>query len=128
MNRTGQDDGGALLYRTYRYIDRRLGALSGALDEDDILVVMSDHGIRTPMEHDRRALFVAAGRGIEPGRIPGSPPIREVSGWIADMLGVETGWPGSGDTEWVTREVTPADPPRTADRPLRPPAPPPPGS
>ncbi|MGD2113649.1 MAG: hypothetical protein PVG07_01250 [Acidobacteriota bacterium] len=101
MNRTGQDDGEALLYRTYRYMDRRLGALAGALDEDDVLIVMSDHGIRTPMEHDRRALFVVAGRDVEPGRIPGTPPIREVSGWIADMLGVETDWPGAGDVDWI---------------------------
>lgn len=110
MNRTVQDDGETLLYRVYRYLDHRLEALSKALDRDDVLLVMSDHGIRTPMEHDRRALFLAAGGGVAPGRIPGSPPIRTVSGWVADMLGVDTDWPGAGDTPWV------APPPESGPR------------
>lgn len=97
MNQTGRDDGDALMYRVYRYMDHRLGRLDGLLDQDDILIVMSDHGIRTPMEHDRHAVFLVSGRGIEPGRVPGTPPIREVSGWVADLLGVDTGWPGPGE-------------------------------
>lgn len=101
LQRTGQDDGDLLLYRAYRYIDRRLAELSGRLDGDDVLIVMSDHGIRTPLEHDHRALFLALGAGIEPGRSPGSPPIQEVSGWIADLLGMKVDWPGAGPEDWI---------------------------
>lgn len=98
---SGQDDGGAVLYRTYRYVDRRLGEIYRRLDADDTLIVMSDHGIRTPMEHDRRALFVALGAGVEPGRTDEVPPLQHVSGWIADLLGVDVDWPGNGTQEWI---------------------------
>ena len=96
MLRSGQDDGEHLLYRVYRYLDLRLAEVLAALDGDDALIVMSDHGIRTPMEHDRRALFIALGEGIEPGRIDGAPPIQHVSGWIADLFGLGVDWPGAG--------------------------------
>lgn len=125
MNRTEQDDGRALLYRTYRYMDRRLAELAAALDGDDVLIVMSDHGIRTAMEHDPRSLFVALGRDVESGRIPGSPPIRHASGWIADLLDVDVDWPGTGETDWITRLT---DPRRTERPPPPPPAPARPGS
>lgn len=101
MNRTGQDDGNPVLYRTYRYMDSRLAEVAEKLGPNDVLVVMSDHGIRTPMEHDRRALFVAVGDGVLPGRVEGTPPIREVAGWIADLLGVPTEWPGAGTASWI---------------------------
>jgi hypothetical protein len=98
---SGQDDGDLVLYRIYRYVDGRLAELHRALDGDDVLIVMSDHGIRTPMEHDRRAMFLALGGGIEPGRIEGEPPLQHVSGWVADLLGVEVDWPGAGTLEWI---------------------------
>ena len=103
MNRTGQDDGSRVLYRTYRYVDRRLAGVARRLRPGDVLIVMSDHGIRTPMEHDQRAMFVAIGNDIAPGRIDGSPPIREVTGWVADLMGVETDWPGAGTEDWIVR-------------------------
>jgi hypothetical protein len=93
---TGQDDGERLLHRVVRYVDRRLGELFDALDRDDILVVMSDHGIRTPLEHDQRALFVAAGGGVPPGRAAGQPALRGVGRLLADLLGVPTAWPATG--------------------------------
>jgi len=103
MNRTAQDDGSPLLYRTYRYVDQRLAGVARRLRPGDVLIVMSDHGIRTPMEHDHRAMFVALGTDIMPGRIDGSPAIREVTGWMADLMGVETDWPGAGSAHWITR-------------------------
>ena len=91
-----QDDGDAILYRAYRYVDLRLGELWSALDGNDVLVVMSDHGARTALEHDRAALFIAAGGGVEPGRIPGRPDLRGVPRLIADFFGVATEWPDEG--------------------------------
>lgn len=92
----GQDDGRGLLFSVYRYIDARLADVHGALDADDVLVVFSDHGIRTSMEHSRFAFFVADGAGIPPGRAPGTPALRGVSRALADLLGVQTAWPDGG--------------------------------
>ncbi len=101
VGRSGQDDGGATLYRVYRYMDRRLEELDHSLDGDDLLVVMSDHGIRTAMEHDPRAMFIAIGAGVPVGRIPGMPKIRGVSRMVADYLGVKTDWPATGLGPWT---------------------------
>ena len=91
-----QDDAGGLLYGLYRYLDLRVGELDAALDADDVLIVMSDHGIRTSMEHDPAAVFVAAGGGIPAGRAPGTPALRGVARYVADLLEVPTEWPDTG--------------------------------
>ncbi|MGH0032592.1 MAG: hypothetical protein ACQGVC_22600 [Myxococcota bacterium] len=92
----GRDDGGRLLYDVYRYIDARLGEVDAALDADDVLIVMSDHGIRTAMEHSEDAFFVAVGPGIPPGRIDGTPHLRGVPRALAELLGIATDWPDTG--------------------------------
>jgi hypothetical protein len=94
--RDGQDDGNRLLFEVYRYLDARLGSVSNALDADDFLVVMSDHGIRTAMEHDRPAIFVLAGPGVPAVRVSGTPSLRGVPRALAQLLGVETSWPEAG--------------------------------
>ncbi|MEM7410749.1 MAG: hypothetical protein AAF430_10985 [Myxococcota bacterium] len=98
--RAGQDDGNALLFSVYRYIDGRLGALLPTLDADDVLIVASDHGIRTAMEHDRPALFVAQGEGVPVGRAPGQPNLRGMARVIANLTQVETDWPETGIALW----------------------------
>jgi hypothetical protein len=100
--RDGQDDGQGLLFDVYRYIDARIGALHAHLDADDVLIVMSDHGIRTAMEHDRPALFVATGAGVPTGRAPGQPSLRGVSRVLADLLGIATTWPDTGVASWAS--------------------------
>ena len=107
--RDGQDDGSGLLFDVYRYIDARMGALHAFLDTDDVLIVMSDHGIRTAMEHDRPALFVATGAGVPVGRAPGTPSLRGVSRVLADLLGVSTAWPDTGIARWTTAIARKAD-------------------
>jgi len=92
----GQDDGHGLLFSTYRYIDARIAGVRDALDGDDVLIVMSDHGIRTAMEHSRSSLFVASGPRVPQGRAPGWPALRGVSRALADLLGVATSWPDTG--------------------------------
>jgi hypothetical protein len=99
--RGGQDDGGGLLFSTYRYIDARLGAVHELLDEDDIFVVMSDHGIRTAMEHSRFAFFVATGPGVPSGRAVGEPDLRGVPRVLAELFGVATDWPETGVAPWA---------------------------
>ena len=87
----------------YRYIDARLPELRSALDADDVLVVMSDHGIKTSMEHAPDALFVVVGGGVPRGRAPDSPDLGGVARVIASLVGVETDWPDSGVARWATR-------------------------
>jgi hypothetical protein len=106
----GQDDGAALLYEVYRYVDHRVGAISNALDADDVLLVLSDHGIRTAMQHDRHALFVAHGGGVPAGRAEGLPDLRGVSRVVADLLEVRTHWPETGIARWL--DARPAAPSR----------------
>jgi hypothetical protein len=108
--RGGQDDGERLLFEVYRYVDARLGEVDAALDADDVLVVMSDHGIRTAMEHSPQAIFVAAGGGIPPGRTAGEPDLRGVPRALAELLGVATEWPDSGLASFAALARAPANP------------------
>jgi hypothetical protein len=106
--RAGQDDGDRFLYDVYRYVDARLGDVDAALDEDDLLIVLSDHGIETGLEHDRACLFVAVGGGLPPGRVGGRPALRGVGRMLADLFGVETAWPATGVEAWVAELPPPA--------------------
>jgi hypothetical protein len=99
--RDGQDDGEGLLFSVYRYIDARIESVYERLDEDDVLIVMSDHGIRTSMEHSQDAIFVAAGGDVPAGRAEGRPSLRGVPRVVADLLGVETHWPDAGIAGWT---------------------------
>jgi hypothetical protein len=98
---TRQDDGRSNLLAAYRYIDARLGDLDAALDVDDVLVVMSDHGIRSAMEHESDALFVAVGGGVPSGRAAGRPDLRGVARTLAGLMGVDTVWPATGVAAWL---------------------------
>lgn len=100
--RGGQDDGARLLFEVYRYLDARVAEVEAALDADDVLVVMSDHGIRTAMEHSPQALFVATGAGVPAGRAAGDPDLRGVPRALADLMGVETPWPDAGVAPWAS--------------------------
>lgn len=96
LMRPTQDDGQATLLWAYRYIDSRLREVIEALDADDVLIVMSDHGIRTALEHDESAFFVAIGAGVPHGRVPGRPHLRGVPQLLAELLGVPADWPETG--------------------------------
>ena len=61
---------------------------------------MSDHGIRTAMEHSRHGIFVATGPGIPKGREAGRPALRGVSAVFGELLGVATDWPDTGVAPW----------------------------
>jgi hypothetical protein len=109
--RTAQDDGDGALFSYYRYIDLRLGQVARAMDGDDVLIVMSDHGIRTSMEHAPVAMFVAWGNGIPAGRVHGRPELYGISRVIADLAGVPTAWPDTGVAPWAADWHAGATPP-----------------
>jgi hypothetical protein len=99
----GQDDGVTALYEVYRYVDARIAAFQSTLDSDDYLVLMSDHGIRDPMQHAEDALFVVLGEGVPTGRAGGTPNLRGVPKVLADLLGVKVSWPDTGIAAWASR-------------------------
>jgi tetratricopeptide (TPR) repeat protein len=101
LMRPAQDDGLATLLWAYRYIDTRLAEVYAALDADDVLIVMSDHGIRTALEHEEDAFFVAVGEGVPHGRVPGMPHLRGFPELIARLFELETDWPDTGMASWV---------------------------
>jgi len=96
-----QDDGASPLLDAYRYIDARLAELYAAMDRDDLLIVLSDHGIRTPMEHEEDAIFVAIGEGVPRGRAPGTPGLDGVPRVLARLMGIERDWPDTGLAPWA---------------------------
>jgi hypothetical protein len=100
--RDGQDDGAPLLYDVYRYVDARIADVHARIDADDVFIVMSDHGIRTAMEHSPHGIFVATGPGIPQGRAAGRPALRGVSSVLANLLGVAADWPDTGVAPWST--------------------------
>ncbi len=97
----GQDDGQKLLYEVYRYVDERLGEVWNALDDDDVLLIVSDHGIRVAMQHDPAALLVAVGDGVPHGRAEGEPAFTGLARAVADLAGVPTDWPATGVAPWA---------------------------
>ena len=103
LTRQRQDNGEGVLLDVYRYIDSRLPELRAALDADDVLIVMSDHGIKTPMEHATDALFVAVGASVPQGRAQGAPALSGVPRVLASLLGIERDWPDSGVARFATR-------------------------
>jgi len=96
VTRAGQEDGDHPFFHFYRYLDYRVGQLHNALDEDDVLIVLSDHGIKTSLQHLEDAFFLAVGDSVPPGRIPETPDFTGVPRMLAELFGVETDWPDSG--------------------------------
>ena len=106
LDGAGQDDGEGPLLAAYRYIDDRLASLHALMDDDDWLVFLSDHGIRSSMQHEEDAIFVVLGDGVPPGRAPGRPSLRGVPRSLAAMFEIETNWPDTGLAPWLKRADT----------------------
>ncbi|MFO0689906.1 MAG: hypothetical protein U0900_14510 [Myxococcota bacterium] len=112
----GQDDGRGPLLDAYRYIDARLAQLDGLLDRDDWLVYLSDHGIRSSMQHEEDAIFAVLGEGVPTGRAPGKPALRGIPRSLAAMFGVATDWPETGTGPALAARGGPGQPaPRDAE-------------
>lgn len=87
---------GYFLMELYRYVDERLRAVASAIDDDDVLIVFSDHGMQGGIAHDRASLFIAYGGPVARGRHPGSPALRGIPRVFADLLGVPTTFEDTG--------------------------------
>lgn len=93
---TGVDDGRGALYTAYRYVDRRLGDVLRASDEDDVVIYMSDHGIENSLVHSPNAVFYAYGLG-RAGTVTGRPDLEGMPRLLTRLLGVQPDerWPAS---------------------------------
>lgn len=96
-----QDHGAGVLFDHYRYLDARTGDLLAQLDDDDWILVASDHGIRTSLQHDESAMFVLAGPGVVPGAVEGRPAWQGLARLIAELAGEEVDWPRSALSDLV---------------------------
>lgn len=67
---------GSLIDETYLEVDRRIGALLGGLGDEDLVVVLSDHGFQARQSslfqkdhqsgtHKREGIFIFHGRGVK---------------------------------------------------------------
>ncbi len=93
LTEMGQFDATPLLLVYYQYLDFRIAQLGDELDEDDTLIVMSDHGARSSLEHDPVAVLVMTGPRVRSGLLEGRPALAGVSRLVAEVLSVETEWP-----------------------------------
>ncbi|HEY1097285.1 MAG TPA: alkaline phosphatase family protein [Myxococcota bacterium] len=78
-------------FSAYDYLDRRLSDVVAAMDADDVLLLLSDHGTQNSANHDRRAVYVAAGVGVVPHRVDGIS-IEHVPSYLAALLCVQDPW------------------------------------
>jgi hypothetical protein len=112
---SGKDDGQGVIWDIYRYADTRLQELWQALDADDVFIVMSDHGIRSALDHSEDAVFLAMGPGIPAGRAEGQPDIEGLPRALADILSVPSTWKDTGIAPWARSSR--ADPRAAAAKP-----------
>jgi hypothetical protein len=66
-----RDPHSLLMERAYEIVDAELGELVRVLEPDDDLLILSDHGMRTSVEHDPECIFIAQGPSFRPGRVTG---------------------------------------------------------
>ena len=63
-NKDSHSEGNLLLEVFYIYFDQLIGKIRKDLDADDTLIIISDHGIQTSLQHDQISLFLAEGPNI----------------------------------------------------------------
>jgi hypothetical protein len=81
----------SLFFDSYTYLDRRLKGVIERMDEDDVLLVISDHGTQNTANHDVRSLFLASGPGLKSATIDGFA-IAVLPAYLAALFGVEAQW------------------------------------
>ncbi|MBZ0112877.1 MAG: alkaline phosphatase family protein, partial [Thermoanaerobaculia bacterium] len=101
-NRPDQNPSDDFLLSAYRYADRRLGDLYSNLDGDDVLIVLSDHGAKTALQHEESAIFFVAGGQVPHQTLVGDPSIRGLGRLLADLWNLDLDLPSTGLESWLT--------------------------
>ena len=102
MSPLQREAGRDALHAYYAYSDALIGLLSASYGEDDLVVVVSDHGFEagshlgdlTGVHASEAALdgiLFARGAGIDPGSDTGTPSVNDVAPTILAWLGLPVG-------------------------------------
>jgi hypothetical protein len=81
----------SLFFDSYRYLDRRLRDVSAAMDADDVLMVISDHGTKNSANHDKMSLLMMYQKSVDGGHVA-SPQLRHLPSWIVRILCLDEPW------------------------------------
>jgi hypothetical protein len=119
LSRAEQQAGRAALETYYEYTDALIGRLVERFDDDDLVIVLSDHGFEvgrgmgllTGIHEGEAALdgvFFAAGPGIAPGTVVKDLSVRDVTPSVLAWLGLPVGQDMDGRVAGFlrTQEVT----------------------
>ena len=63
------------------------------LQEDDLLMVVSDHGIETATKHHPRAFFALYGGEVRHGQLEGEPEFHGLAHLMATLMGKDNSFP-----------------------------------
>ncbi len=109
----------SILRDLYRYVDHRLAHVYAQLDNDDVLLVFSDHGATSALAHSPRGVFILLGGPLDArGRQPDGDWSIDGLSWLLHRLvvpGAGPDWPTGGFAE--TGDRLPLLPPQGTTRP-----------
>ena len=75
------------------------------LQEDDLLMVVSDHGIETATKHHPRAFFALYGGTVRHGQLEGEPEFHGLAHLMAKLMGKETSFPQNELTSQIMNKA-----------------------
>jgi tetratricopeptide (TPR) repeat protein len=79
------------LQEIYRQFDTILGEFAAELDDDDTLILVSDHGIWGTMHHDPACILILEGPDVPADRVFGTIPIGHFPSFVLSRFGIEAG-------------------------------------
>ncbi len=102
-----------LMIETYRHVDRIIARFVAELDEDDTIILVSDHGIMGTLHHHPICLLVLEGPGMPPGKSFGTLPIGHLPPVLLSRFSVKEGSERMSDDSYAfffgeRRTATPA--------------------
>jgi hypothetical protein len=79
------------LLQVYEHLDALVGYLREALDEDDVLIFLTDHGIQDTLAHHRSCFLFLEDPKLPGRQYHGTVPIRTFSSFVLSRFGIEEG-------------------------------------
>jgi hypothetical protein len=85
------DPGRGALRQVYEHLDQVLGELYAELDQDDVLMFISDHGMQSTLTHHPSCFCFVEDQRIPARGFQGTLPIRLFSSFVLSRYGVREG-------------------------------------
>ena len=79
------------MVEVYRHFDAMLGRFVAELDEDDTLIIVSDHGIQDSLLHHIQCMLLIDGPGMPPDSFVSTLPIGHLPSVILSRFGIREG-------------------------------------